>query len=97
MRIKVVGNITPKNLALLLMKTMAEMKVKEMNGASLYFGTGDKVIAVSAGEMAGPKVYPEKPSHKHKKKTPTDRWEPKPSIGCAKEIPADDGTVPWIQ
>lgn len=97
MRIKVVGKITPKNLALLLMKTMAEMNVCEVNGASLYFGDGDKVVAVSAGGDTIQENYFTKPtrSNKQKKKTPDNGWESKPSMGCAKEIPPDDGTMPW--
>ena len=96
MRIKVVGNITAKNLALLLMKTMAEMNVHEVNGANLYFGDGDKVVAVSAGGDTIPENHFTKQTHhKQKKKTPNNRWEPKPGIGCTKQLPPDNGTIPW--
>jgi hypothetical protein len=99
MRIKVVGSITSKNLALILMKTMAQKGIHEVSGASLYFGTGDEVIAISAGGDEIPSNhFTNKPAKKHpkKKKPPVDSW-PARQDNISKQPIADDVSLPWTR
>jgi hypothetical protein len=50
MRIKVTGTMTAKALGLLLLKTMAEQGITEVNGANLYVGEDDRLVKVTGAK-----------------------------------------------
>jgi len=98
LRIKVVGKTDVKGLTLILMKTLTEMRITEVNGASLYFGSGNEVIEVSAAgdelrdTMSAKKAKPGKT--KIAKTAASDGWEPRQSNVSADSI-IDDDSCPW--
>lgn len=94
MRIKVSGKLSPKSLCLLLMKTLAKLNIDEINGASLYFGDGDRVVIASAD---GSIEQTDKPIKKAaKKKGTSDFWPSKQCLIGTKKNIVDDGTIPWV-
>lgn len=93
MRIKIIGKTNPKALALLIVDTLSRMDIAELNGASLYFGTGSEIIAVSANSKAAKHLKMSGKKRKVADKPICNSWEPRYS--GTKKVIADDGTCPF--
>ena len=93
MKIKIVGSTTPKALALLLMKTMADLHIDEIYTATLYVNSGDECITVSAkGNTLPDRVTKPAKSVTHH----CDYWEARPGIIKTQAIIDEtDTSCPW--
>lgn len=99
MRIKVIGKVTVDELVVLLFETLKKQGIGDINGASLYFGTGAEVVEITAKTGKTEKFsQPKKPAKKKVKeaKPKVDSWSPRPTgLGYGSAPANDNGDLPW--